>query len=125
MYPDKVGRVIIDGVLDGNEYRSAKWDSNLADNEAVIDSLFTFCHQAGPTKCPLYESTPSAIRDRFYRVLASVEENSVAIPLAEPPLVPDREGDIGPRQRVTPHGFDTVGEFGAVGLQEQIGRAHV
>ena len=42
MYPDKVGQVIIDGVLDGNDYRNALWDSNLVDNEAVIDSLFTF-----------------------------------------------------------------------------------
>ncbi|KAM5533027.1 hypothetical protein V8D89_013295 [Ganoderma adspersum] len=87
MYPDKVGRVIIDGVLDGNDYHNALWDSNLVDNEAVIDSLFTFCHQAGPLKCPLYELTPSAIRDRYYRVLATVKETAVLIPLAEPPLV--------------------------------------
>lgn len=88
MYPDKVGRVIIDGVLDGNDYRNALWDSDsLVDNEAVISSLFTFCHQAGPLKCPLYESTPSAIRDHYYGVLATVEHNAILIPLAELPLV--------------------------------------
>ena len=47
MYPDKVGRVIIDGVYDGANYRSALWNSNLVDIEAVMDSLFTYCHQAG------------------------------------------------------------------------------
>ncbi|KAM5533228.1 hypothetical protein V8D89_013093 [Ganoderma adspersum] len=87
MYPDKVGRMIIDGVLDGYEYRNALWNNSLTDNEAVIDSLFTFCHQAGPLKCPLYESTPSAIRDRYFGVLATVKQNSVPIPLAEPAQV--------------------------------------
>ena len=87
MYPDKVGRMIIDGVLDGYEYRDALWNNSLTDNEAVIDSLFTFCHQAGPLKCPLYESTPSAIRDRYFGVLETVKQNSVPVPLAEPAQV--------------------------------------
>ena len=79
--------MIIDGVLDGYEYRNALWNNSLTDNEAVIDSLFTFCHQAGPLKCPLYESTPSAIRDRYFGVLATVKQNSVPVPLAEPAQV--------------------------------------
>ncbi|KAI1785869.1 alpha/beta-hydrolase [Ganoderma leucocontextum] len=87
MYPDKVGRMILDGVYDGHNYRSSLWNSNIVDNEAVIDSLFTFCHQAGPAKCALYESTPSAIRDRFFGVLEAVKQSPVPIPLAEPALV--------------------------------------
>ncbi|KAM5535131.1 hypothetical protein V8D89_011217 [Ganoderma adspersum] len=79
MYPDKVGRMIIDGV---DNYRASLWSSNLLDNEAVIDSLFTFCHQAGPERCALYESTPSAIRDRFFGVLEAVKQAPVPIPLA-------------------------------------------
>ena len=73
MYPDKVGRMVLDGVYDAQRYRCALWDSNLLDNEAVIDYLFTYCHQAGPFKCALYEPTPSAIRDRYYRILDAVE----------------------------------------------------
>ncbi|KAI1785888.1 alpha/beta-hydrolase [Ganoderma leucocontextum] len=87
MYPDKVGRLIIDGVFDGNNYRSALWNSNLVDNEAVIDSLFTFCHQAGPLNCALYETTPAAISERYYDALEAVKQSPVPIPLAEPPLV--------------------------------------
>ena len=87
MYPDKVGRMVIDGVYDGNNYRAALWNSNLQDNEAVIDSLFTFCHQAGPQECVLYESTPSAIRERFFGVVDALKQNPVPIPLAEPASV--------------------------------------
>ncbi|KAI1785891.1 alpha/beta-hydrolase [Ganoderma leucocontextum] len=91
MYPDKVGRVIIDGVYDAENYRSALWNSNLLDNEAVIDSLFTYCHQAGPLKCALYEPTPSAIRDRYNRVLSAVERDPVPVSLAEPPVLLTRK----------------------------------
>ena len=71
MYPDKVGRMILDGVYDGDNYRASLWNSNVINNEAVIDSLFTFCHQAGPSGCVLYEATPAAIRDHFFGVLES------------------------------------------------------
>ena len=71
MYPDKVGRMIFDGVYDSINYRASLWNTNVINNEAVIDSLFTFCHQAGPDGCALYESTPAAIRKRFFAVLES------------------------------------------------------
>ena len=82
MYPDKVGRMIFDGVYNGNNYRAALWNSNVIGSEAVINSIFTFCHQAGPDGCALYESTPAAIRERFFDVLDSVRQNPVPIPLA-------------------------------------------
>ncbi|PIL33855.1 hypothetical protein GSI_03561 [Ganoderma sinense ZZ0214-1] len=91
MYPDKVGRVIIDGVFDADNYRTSLWNSNLVDNEAVIDSLFTYCHQAGPLKCALYEPTPSAIRERYHRILAAVESDPVSVSLAEPPVLITRK----------------------------------
>lgn len=87
MYPDKVGRMIIDGVYDGYNYRASLWNSNLLDNKAIIDSIFTFCHQAGPEGCALYESTPAAIRDRFFGVLESVKQAPVPNPHAKPPSV--------------------------------------
>ncbi len=91
IYPDKVGRVIIDGVYDGHNYRGALWNSNLADTDAVIDSFFTFCHQAGPEKCALYDSTPAKIRARFFAVLHAVEAQPVSIPNAEPPVLVTRK----------------------------------
>ncbi|KAI1796437.1 hypothetical protein LXA43DRAFT_1089996 [Ganoderma leucocontextum] len=37
----KSGRMVLDGVYDAQRDHSALWDSNLLDNEAVINSLFT------------------------------------------------------------------------------------
>ncbi|KAI0708188.1 alpha/beta-hydrolase [Cerioporus squamosus] len=87
MYPEKVGRVIIDGVFDSHNYRAALWNSNLFDFEKVVESLFTYCHRAGPMLCPLYESTPEKIRERYFSVLDAVGRKPVAVPLAESPTV--------------------------------------
>lgn len=82
MYPDKVERVVIDGVFDGYNYRNTSWNSNLVDTDAVWASLPTFCHQAGPTKCPLYEETPEAIEARVEAIMEGVRKQPVAVPFA-------------------------------------------
>ncbi|KAH9895109.1 alpha/beta-hydrolase [Cubamyces lactineus] len=91
IYPDKVGRVIIDGVYDALNYRAALWNTNLADMEAVIDSFFQFCHEAGPERCNVYDSTPSKIRERYMDILRRIEQEPLPIPLADPPLVLTRK----------------------------------
>ncbi|KAI0630076.1 alpha/beta-hydrolase [Trametes polyzona] len=91
IYPKNVGRVIIDGVYDSHNYRGALWNSNLVDADAVIDSFFHFCHQAGPEKCSLYESSPEKIRDRYFSLLAAVEAEPVPVANADPPLIITRK----------------------------------
>lgn len=82
MYPDKVGRVIIDGVYDGNDYRAAQWYTNMEDTDNVLSSFFEFCHQAGPLKCPLYAPEVSSIRDRVNAIFDSISEAPLAIPFS-------------------------------------------
>ncbi|KAH9859141.1 alpha/beta-hydrolase [Lenzites betulinus] len=91
IYPDKVGRVIIDGVYDAHNYRAALWNTNLLDMEAVIDSFFHFCHQAGPEKCSVYESSPEKIRARYFALLETIEAAPVPIAGASPPLIVTRK----------------------------------
>ena len=87
MYPDKIGRFVIDGVFDAENYRLSLWSSNLIDNQEVIESLFTYCHTAGPLKCAIYEPTPAAIRERYHRVLDAVRLDPISVSLAEPPVL--------------------------------------
>ncbi|KAI0645977.1 alpha/beta-hydrolase [Trametes meyenii] len=91
IYPDKVERVIIDGVYDSHNYRAALWNSNLVDIDAVIGAFFTFCHQAGPERCSLYEPSQEEIRSRYFDLLHVVEADPVPVPGAEPPLVITRK----------------------------------
>ncbi|KAI0703945.1 alpha/beta-hydrolase [Earliella scabrosa] len=87
MYSDKVKRVVVDGVYDAENYRATLWNTNLVDADAAYQSLFDYCHRAGPDRCAIYESEPSKIRQRYFKVLDNVKRDPVAVPLAEPPIV--------------------------------------
>jgi hypothetical protein len=64
MYPRKVGRLVIDGVVDVNNYYTGEWYLDLDNTDAVLLSFFKFCHQAGLSKCPLYGLTVPNIQKR-------------------------------------------------------------
>ncbi|KAH8655908.1 TAP-like protein-domain-containing protein, partial [Xylariales sp. PMI_506] len=54
MFPKRVGRLIIDGVVDVNKYVLRDWSAYMADTEKVVDNFFQECFDAG-FNCPLVE----------------------------------------------------------------------
>ena len=91
MHPDKIKRLIIDGVYEAEDYRRARWATNIVDVERVVDAFFRYCYEAGAEKCSLHDSSPDRIRERYFRVLDDVSKSPVAIPLAEPPALVTRK----------------------------------
>ncbi|KAI0665891.1 alpha/beta-hydrolase [Trametes maxima] len=87
LFPDKVGRLVIDGVFDAYSYAANIWDTSMVDTQVVVDAIFDFCHAAGPEKCPLWESTAAKVKERYLNVLRSVEVEPVPIPLTDPPII--------------------------------------
>lgn len=81
MYPEKVGRVVIDGVLDAYTYQSTQ-GMNLLHTDEILSSFFDFCAQAGPMKCPLYAPNASKIRARVTRILAELDHKPMPVPFA-------------------------------------------
>ena len=55
MFPSRVGRMILDGVVDAPDYAATGWSTNLQDNDKVWLKFFEWCFEAGP-KCALYNS---------------------------------------------------------------------
>lgn len=53
MFPERVGRVILDGVVDADDYVATGWTTNLQDNDKAWSKFFEYCFEAGP-KCSLY-----------------------------------------------------------------------
>lgn len=82
MYPDKVGKMVLDGVCDAKPYAQAPWSSNLRDTDAVEASFYEFCYRAGAEKCPLHEASPALIRARVYAIREMLKRNP--IPLHHP-----------------------------------------
>jgi pimeloyl-ACP methyl ester carboxylesterase len=57
LFPERVGKVILDGVVDPEAYSSGSWKENLTFMDAVFSTFFVYCNLAGPTLCPFYSGT--------------------------------------------------------------------
>lgn len=82
MYPDKIGRLIIDGVYDATEYRAGLWFENLEDTDKVLASFFEFCHQAGPSKCKVYAPTVQEIERTVGEIIKNLSQAPIPMPFA-------------------------------------------
>ncbi|KAF2263085.1 alpha/beta-hydrolase [Lojkania enalia] len=86
LFPNRVGRFIIDGVVDVEDHYGGSWTQNVLLADKAVRSFFKFCFEAGPA-CAFYrnDSSPEAIGRRFDAVLENVEKNP--IPISDPAIV--------------------------------------
>ncbi|KAF2814581.1 uncharacterized protein BDZ99DRAFT_434284 [Mytilinidion resinicola] len=81
MYPDKVHRVVLDGVVDADSYYYGYWDSNLWDSDEIYMKFFEYCFEAGPDLCPFHDPQGSAaMRITYETLLTKIWNNPLAIP---------------------------------------------
>lgn len=80
MFPDRVGRVVLDGVVDADYYVSPVWAASLHNADAISESFYTYCHAAGK-KCDLYRQndTPADIKTRFVGTLARIRKDPIVL----------------------------------------------
>jgi hypothetical protein len=69
MFPDRVGRVALDGVLGLEDYVSSLLHSNLNFMDDVWATFFVYCNAAGIKFCSIYTGTTSL--DVYNRVESS------------------------------------------------------
>ncbi|KAF8954240.1 hypothetical protein BDZ97DRAFT_1928523 [Flammula alnicola] len=79
LFPDKVERLIIDGVVDADEYFGTKWSNNLVDAGKALESFFIGCAEAGPDGCDFWAPTPKDIRQNLTRLYDSVRSSPLPI----------------------------------------------
>lgn len=80
MFPNRVGRVILDGVIDADHYVSPIWSDSIRDSDAAWNTFSPYCHEAGP-KCALYREGDKVtdIEDRFQGVVAKLKEQPITL----------------------------------------------
>lgn len=95
MFPDRVERLIVDGVCDTEDYYQglpflpilyycvshliAQWSNNLRDTNASMDLFYSACAEAGPAACALYEPTAEAVKTRMEKIFASIKAQPIAL----------------------------------------------
>ncbi|GAB1316480.1 hypothetical protein MFIFM68171_06690 [Madurella fahalii] len=78
MFPDRAGRMILDGVVDAEYYVSPFWKESLLDTDNVLKQLFEYCAEAGK-KCDLYREgdTAADIHRRYDGIMDQLESTPV------------------------------------------------
>ncbi|EJD35634.1 alpha/beta-hydrolase [Auricularia subglabra TFB-10046 SS5] len=82
LHPDKIARMIIDGVSDGDHWLNGRSYDLIKDSGKVIDQFYQNCVDAGPAKCAVWENTPGEVAARMDRVLDELKAQPVAVPQA-------------------------------------------
>ncbi|KAG6848122.1 hypothetical protein H0H93_003224 [Arthromyces matolae] len=89
MFPENIERLVIDGVVDIEDYYKndrppngsppALWSTNLLDTSKTMNSFFTYCHAAGPYFCSFYAPTPDLIAANLTKLYESVKSRPVPV----------------------------------------------
>ena len=79
MFPDRVGRVILDGVVDADAYVEPIWYKSLEDTDKNFKSFFRYCHKA-THDCKFWRNsaeTESEIEQRGIAVMEDLASNPI------------------------------------------------
>ncbi|KAF2872346.1 TAP-like protein-domain-containing protein [Massariosphaeria phaeospora] len=79
LFPNRIERMILDGVVDVEDYYLGKWESNLPDTDAAISSFFKYCFEGGEEACGFWSKSPEAIETRFHAVLDNLRDNPIIV----------------------------------------------
>jgi len=91
MFPDRVHRVVVDGVVDAYNYEKSLWSDNLIDTEKDMDSFYFHCARAGYPACALANetgnTTPEGVRQRVANITTSLYHNPLPVISTTPEVI--------------------------------------
>ena len=91
MYPDRINRLVVDGVVDAYDYKKTLWFDNLVDTEKDLDTFYFHCARVGWPTCALGNetghTTTEGVKQRLYNITQSVYHNPL-------PIIDERRPDV-------------------------------
>ncbi|KAI0818142.1 Alpha/Beta hydrolase protein [Xylaria sp. FL0064] len=75
MFPDRVGRMLLDGIMNAEQYYTNDWRDAVDQMDETIDKFSTLCHAAGPEKCSFWGPTPSNITARLDDIIYQLQNH--------------------------------------------------
>lgn len=80
MFPERTGRLVLDAVVDTDDYLEATWTVSVTDSEKTVSWFYSSCAEVGPNLCALAKpnSTAEEIRARVESILSYLYQNPVA-----------------------------------------------
>lgn len=91
MYPQRVGRLILDGVVDAEDYTATLWQDNLVDTEEGMRLFYRYCAEAGYPACALAnasgETTASDVETRVTNITNGLIHNPLPVIGSDPEVI--------------------------------------
>ncbi|KAG9696321.1 hypothetical protein KCU95_g3505, partial [Aureobasidium melanogenum] len=91
MYPDRVERLVLDGVVDTIDNQQGAWYTDLVDTEKTINSFYQYCADAGYPACALADldghTEPTHVEQRTLAVIEKLRYNPVAVIGTNPEVI--------------------------------------
>ncbi|KZW01552.1 alpha/beta-hydrolase [Exidia glandulosa HHB12029] len=81
LYPHMVGRMILDGIVDGVGLQGTGYFEPTGDADRVMDAFFSDCVTAGPLKCTIWRETSAAVARHVDRILSTLRDSPIKIPV--------------------------------------------
>ncbi|KAK1226883.1 hypothetical protein PQX77_010130 [Marasmius sp. AFHP31] len=72
MFPDKVERIVIDGIVDPEDYYRTQWFTATQDSDNTLRWFFESCLEAGPESCAFHEDSVEAMGSKLNDIYASL-----------------------------------------------------
>ncbi|UKZ76729.1 hypothetical protein TrVFT333_004438 [Trichoderma virens FT-333] len=99
MFPGRVGRMVLDGVVDAKDYYNRDGSTALKDTDKMFDEFWRGCFDASVTNCPfrLSYKTPKEAQQRFWEWITGrdgLNRYPVAVPSANGSLLVIRGSDV-------------------------------
>lgn len=79
MFPDRVGRMILDGVLNAEKYYKNDWRDNVDQMDETMEKFSSFCHSAGPELCSFWGATPADITARIDAIIRQLQSHPIPV----------------------------------------------
>ncbi|KAK2596741.1 hypothetical protein QQS21_006196 [Conoideocrella luteorostrata] len=78
LYPGRVGRMVLDGIVNADEYsKGPGWLHSLEDTDEVLEQFWQGCHRAGPLICAMAsnsDTSSSQLKARFWSWINDLDD---------------------------------------------------
>lgn len=80
LFPDRVGRMVIDGVMDPSDYYDGAWTKSVTQGDDAVRAFASQCFEAS-SKCAFFanDSSPESILQRLDAILQDLEEQPIGV----------------------------------------------
>jgi hypothetical protein len=82
LQPHRVGRILLDGVCDTDDYYRATWLANLQDTDKIMEHFYEYCSAVDPTRCAMNingSTNAAEIKATVESLIPSLKEDPISV----------------------------------------------